>query len=85
MKKKPTQKEVVKQMLINNENVCGSTAYLATKKQCGVGTLNLHKQLSALRNEGYVITCKWMGEGQHTFKQHFLDLKKTNKKLLNPK
>jgi uncharacterized protein YukE len=82
MKDKPSQKEVVRRMLINSQTVTGSTAYKMTKKQNGVGTLNLHKLLALLRKEGYQINDTWQGEGQNQFKEFTLNFKRTPKKLL---
>jgi hypothetical protein len=85
MKTKPTQKEVVRQMLTNSQTVCGSNVYKETKRQCGVGSTNIHKQIGALKKDGYVINFKWCGEGVHRYKEHTLDFKKTPKKLLQDK
>ena len=82
MKAKPTQKEVVRLMLIDGQKVTGSTAHKFTKAYCTCATLNLHKLLSSLRDDGYVVKSKWVIDGHLKFKEHELDLKKTPKNLL---
>jgi hypothetical protein len=80
MKAKPTQTEAVKQTLVNGLSITGSSAYQLTKKMCGIGTLNLHKIIAALRGKGLIIQEYW-ADG-HTHKVFMLDKRKTPKKLL---
>ncbi len=84
MKKKPTQKEVVLNLLKSGQVINGSLVYQSTKKLCGIGSLNCHKQLAAIRELGYVISEQWnYNESTKTrYKSYSLDRKKTPKKLL---
>lgn len=80
MTKKPTQTEIVLQMLQNGIMVTGSNAYQTTKKLCGIGTLNLHKIIASITKKGFVVHSYW-ADG-HTHKVFMLDRKQTSKKLL---
>lgn len=57
--KKPTQTQVLEQMLLNGELVTASTIYQKTKKLCGVGSMNHHVIMRPLR-EKYNIVSEWI-------------------------
>jgi transposase len=78
MKNKPTQVEVVREMLLNKQEVTASTVYKETKKRAGVGSVNHHKLIALLRDEGLKIIDTWhMNEKTKTkFKSYKLKSKK---------
>ncbi len=57
---KKTQKQAVLDALLNGEIVTASSAYQLTKKQCKCGTMNLHKLLAYIREDGYKIAEEWI-------------------------
>lgn len=57
---KKTQKQAVLDALLNGEIVTASSAYQLTKKQCKCGTMNLHKLLAYIREDGYKIAEEWV-------------------------
>ena len=78
--KKKTQVEAIREALVKGLSITGSSAYQITKKVCGIGSLNNHKIIAALRKRGYVIHEYW-ADG-HTHKVFMLDRKKTRKELM---
>lgn len=57
---KKTQKQAVLDAFLNGEIVTASSAYQLTKKQCKCGTMNLHKLLAYIREDGYKIAEEWI-------------------------
>lgn len=56
--KRPTQTQVVEQMLLRGEVLTASSIYRETKKRCGVGSMNHHVVMRPLK-EKYNIVDEW--------------------------
>jgi len=74
MKNKVTQVDAIKILLLTKEKVNGSNAYAYTKKYSGVGTLNLHKIIAALRGKGMKIKEEWKvnSTSKSNYKQFYI-------------
>ena len=84
--KKPTQKQAVLSYLIHNGSISGSECHKVTKKLCNCASLNLHKLIASLKEDGVIFKPSlWFTEGKTSYKRHYMDLKKTPKKLLQSK
>jgi hypothetical protein len=86
MKKRITQKEAVLNYLIENGSITGSEAHTVTKRNCPCATLNCHKIIAKLKEDGIVFKPSQHLYNEVTktnYKRHFIDLKKTPKKLLD--
>jgi len=86
MKKRITQKQALLQWLIKNGSVTGSECYRETKRVAGIGSLNCHKLIAKLKEAGIVFKPSQHLYNEVTktkYKRHFIDLKKTPKKILD--
>jgi hypothetical protein len=59
MNKKPTQSQVVYEMLLAKELVTASTVYKETKRRCKCGSVNLHVLCRELKKKGIKIVGTW--------------------------
>lgn len=73
-----TQEQSILDALLAGQVITGSNAYQITKKECGCGTLNLHKVLAKIRKKGYTINERW-NRNEKT-KTNFKEFTITNKK-----
>lgn len=57
--KKPTQTQVLEEMLLRGEVVTASSIYKETKKRTGIGSMNHHVLFRRLK-EKYIIADEWV-------------------------
>jgi hypothetical protein len=59
MNKKPTQSQVVYEMLLAKELVTASTVYRETKRRCETGSVNHHVLIRELKKHGVKVKGTW--------------------------
>jgi len=81
-----TQKQAVLSFLIENLSITGSTCYTTTRINCKCASLNLHVIIRELGKSGVIFKQPkdfYNSETKTRFRRHYIDLKRTPKKVIN--